>query len=333
MKELASKLAAKRQTMIEEAVHALDMTPTALSQLEEELAAVDALQARLKPVKPVWPVPLGLATLAIALIALASIIRLGFADIEMETQVTQIEIQTGPAESMAPLVSETFPVDRFELIGLAHSSPVARIASMTLLPDSHLELSIDSQRCMKFIPKRASSSAASGGLMLSTMAPPDAEGIAEPSQVVATPGTALRFCLPLDAGFTLIALPTSLEISQLQSAGPPEVRISTITSGFIRFNQTGRRQDLGRLDKLRFSDIKKGTLVVSAEQNLNVSFSGHVVKPESIQSGLGNSIDMRPSLLDFIANSPIIRSLFGLVTGLVGLLWAGLNYFSGQQRR
>lgn len=304
----------------------------ALAKLEAKLRAIDALEARLKPARPIWLAPAIVGTISLLIVATASLVRTRPAVLELDASVTQFELTIGAGDGEVELTSGGFDVTAFELAGAQGDLPaVGNIASMRLLPASRLELSAENGRCIR---ATAQSEAAAPALRLITFRQSGADAALEmPDDIPVGNGMELRFCLVDSARFRLAASPQALEISKLEASGPPEVRSSTIVAGAIRFNQTGGRRPLDRLDRLRFADIRDGSLIVSLERAFQLTFAGEVGRPLSLQAGRGRQLDLTPSLLDVAANSADIQSLFGILTGLAGMLWAASRYFSPSRSR
>lgn len=333
MNEADTRLATRRAELVNSIAAAADAkSPGALAKLEAELQAIDALRTRLRPARPAWLAPLAVGTSAVLIVALASLIHRRPAAIELDANVTGVAFQIGPEEIAAPQLAEGFEVVNFELVNAAPAAARAPTAgfirSMTILPGSRIELRSDDGRCLQLT---ARGDGGGPGVRLITAA---SRSLDEPDREWwVGAGTQLAFCVAGPARLVLTAPPRMLEFSRLQNSGPPEVRASAMVSGSLRFNDTGRVRALGRLDWLRLGDIRGGSLAVSLERQLRVTFAGGVGDPRALQAGRANGLDLTPTVLDIAANSPTVQSLFGLLTGLAGMLWAASRYLSGSRRR
>jgi hypothetical protein len=282
--------------------------------------------------RPRWLVPAAFAMLALILVGIASAIRLRTAHVDIDANVESLELSIGGSEQ--ELINRPHDI-RVRMLDVVRAgptpAPAAFLSSLRALPNARLAVSAEGTGCVRITAIQRAGSRRPALIALAG-GPEDAAGLSEPAEVTIAPGEEIRFCVASNEALQLVAEPVRLDLSRTRSeAAPSGLRLATIVAGTLRQGQTDNVLQLRPFDLIHLDRIQQGTLIITAEQHLHLIFSGAALKAETILPNASRRGDLRPTLLEYLVHSPAIQSIFGIITGLVGMLWGAWRYFSGSR--
>lgn len=286
-----------------------------------------------------WLLPLSIVLISISLIALALSIRLPAPEFELDAKITSITFASalGGTEFGS---GKSIDITSLEVAGDADMSAavadVVAIDSIELQPMTDLVLSTDGKRCFLAEVSNTQSALQSDtqfGLRLVVRKRTKSVAGAVLDEFMIGPGMAIRFCAPQFEDYLLLGKVGRVDVSKIHRDSLPPIYTSSISSGMLTIGATGEKLELGSNDRLSFRDIDDGWLIISFADEIRVRFSGWVSTARAVGIMQNNSQqDLSPTFLDWITRSPKTASIFGFVTGLVGMLWSACRYLGFSSR-
>lgn len=323
---LARALQARRAALLAAAgTRGGDLTGEEVADLDKALASLGRVSAELDRADS-WRAPVLVAAAAVLLVALASVIRIPQATFTLDAQISAVELITDDDRGETGWTSEPIRVQGVEFGGgVTGPGKIDVITSLRMQPGTLARLTAQPRNCLLLEVRRRTDSK-EGGVDVQALRVASGEAMPEPYSVALQPGSAMHFC-PLDAdGQFLVGRVRVIDVSRLRFAGPPELRASSLLSGTLRIKETGGQTSLGPIDQLRFSSVRDGAVLLGVGKPLHLVFSGVAADPRQGGGLRDDARSLRPTLLEIMSSSPLLRALIGAVTGLVGLIWAGLRY-------
>lgn len=310
-----------------------------LMQYDESLQSLDRLLLRFPTARsPSWLLPLSVAVVAVSLLGIAATIRLPRPIVTVDVRLSALTI-TAAADGAGLSSDAAIPVKSLEVTGNAKaqaiSGPAVSISSLKLSPGT---TALMEQRgsCIEVqIPVTQGASKAGGvlGLDLVVLHAPKTQGLLPtPEELRASPGTTVTICGDFPANYALAGNVARIELYRRQPSdalrGFVDMRTPSIVSGKLRLPHVNRTSDLRDTDMLSFDGVTRGWAFVFPGPVMRVVFSGKVDRPLSVSpTPEGGADALEPTLLEWFTKSSLVTSVFGLVTGFVGMLWALVRYF------
>lgn len=319
-------LAARRLELLATAkAQAGNLDREAVAALDQDLATIDHLGTQLSS-RESWRAPVLVAAVSMILVALASVIRMPLVTLSLDAQVHSLELVTDDDRGETGWTSEPIRVRDVEFGGgTVGPDKVGVITSLKVQPGTLVRITARPASCL-LLEVRQGREGGQGGAQIEVLRPTREGSMPETYSVMLLPGSDMHFC-PVDSdGEFLVGRVRLIDVSRQRFAGPPELRSSSLLLGTLRIKETDEQMTLSQIDMLRFSSIRDGAVQIGVGKPLHLVFSGIVAEPLHGEGLQVQSRSLRPTLLQIVSSSPLLRGLLGALTGLVGLIWAGLRY-------
>lgn len=319
-------------------------TGSDLIRHDEHLQTLDRLLQRFPAKKsPAWLLPLSVAVVAASLLGIAAAIRLPGPIITFDVRLSALAITAAADGSGLSSVAAT-SVKSLEVVGDAKAqaiaAPAVAVSSLKLTAGT---TALVEQRASCFeiqilAPQGAARTGSEFGLHLVVLHQPKMHGqLPTPAELHASPGTTVTMCGDFPANYALAGTVGSIDLYRRQPGdalrGFVSMRTPSIISGKLRLPNVNRSSDLQDTDMLSFDGITRGWAFVFLAPAMRVVFAGEVETPESVSpTPEVRAASLEPTLLEWFTNSPLITSIFGLITGSVGMLWGLSKYFGFSAR-
>lgn len=315
-------------------------TIESLRESEQAFSVLESLRKYIpKRKKPMWLMPVIISLFAMSVVGLASSIRLNNYEVHIDAQVKAITLNVGDGVTEFSN-SKPINVDKFEAVGpdLAGKklNEVDAISVITLLPNTKAIFSMGVERCVlvELVPTRQQVDM-QGGIKMVLLAHSLTDS-QESINIRLNEGGSVRFCLQKNDDYLLLGRVADLEISRVHLRDITDstgLRTSSIIAGELLIPSVNRVAKVGRSDRVSMRHIKDGWLMLFPGESMRIVFSG---KPEVAELvGLSPDelkINLAPTLLEWFVESPSVRWLFSIITGLVGVIWSCARYLGWSLR-
>lgn len=324
----------RRQLVTE--LSAPEVKDNVIGQLVARIAAIDVLTTDdSKRVTPKWKVPALIAAVAIALVGIASLIRMPRVPIDLAIVASEFQIQLGSGVREINgeffITPGTLRSAKLQWVdSVAGNAPdlaeFRALQVVTLDAGAVLTFVTTADRCYELRIQR--------GELRGTLlrrGSEDSAAVPWPERIVVGAPGFLRFCSDKDTNIFIDGI-EALSVSKLLRAfPPPAVHAPSIMSGEMNVISTNERRPLRNSDRVSLRGIREGVLSTGLGESLQLSFSGLTSQPALFGFAgpdSGSGVDLRPTLVDFVRSSPqltaILAAIVGLAGTLVGLLqWLG----------
>ncbi|SHM72843.1 hypothetical protein [Rhizobacter sp. OV335] len=316
-----------------------ESTTADLSRHDKTLRMLDRLIGRFPASEaPSWQLPLLVAAVALSLLGVAEIVKLRGPLVTVDARLSTLVVSAA-ADGAGMSSDAEIPLKSLEVAGDAQAKaitdPATSISSLRVAAGTTVVLE---QRASCFeiqipIAQRAPKASVELGLDLLILHPAKAPGqLPRPMELRAKPGTTVTICGDFPPNYALSGSVESIDLYRRQPGDPArgfaDMRTPSIVSGKLRMPQVNRATDLQDTEMLSLDSVARGWIFVFPAPVMRVVFSGNVNRLISVSpTPEGGSASLEPSLLEWFTKSPLATAVFGLVTGLVGLLWALGRYF------
>lgn len=310
-----------------------------LAKHDEALQSLDRLLLRFPTKKtPPWLLPLSVALVAMSLLGIAATVRLPGRLVTLDARVSAVAI-TAADDAPGLSSNDAILVKSLEVAGDAKAQVVAAAAvSISWLKITPGTTALLEQRGSCFavhipIARDGAKSALELGMDLVVTHPAKAQGqLPTPAELRVRPGTSVTICGDLPANYSIAGSVRRIELYRRQPSdaqrGFADMRTPSIVSGKLRLPSVNRATDLQDTDMISFDGVARGWAFVFPAPAMRMVFSGKVERPASVSpTSEGGSTSLEPTLLEWLTKSPLVTSAFGLITGLVGMLWGLAKYF------
>lgn len=327
-----------------EASWAQGATDAELARLDALLQSLDRLLRRFPPRRnPPWLLPLSVAVIAVSLIGIAASVRLSGPALTVDARLSALAI-TAASQGTGLSSDEVVPVRSLEVAGDAMAQAIASQAlSVSSVRVTAGTTALLEQRasCLEVrIPaEQGPVQAVAGlGLDLVVLHAPKAQGqLPTPAEIRVSPGKTLTICGDFPGNYALAGRVGRIELFRRQPGaaqqGFEDLRTPSIVSGKLRLPAVGRVSDLQDTDMVLLDRIEGGWAFVFPATAMRLVFSGTVDRPLGVTPAAGTgSVSLQPTLLEWLTKSPLVTAAFGLVTGLVGMLWGFAKYLGLSSR-
>ncbi len=311
---------------------------------DRSLQSLDRLLQRFPARRnPTWLLPLSVTMVSMSLLGITAAIRLPRPFVTADVRLSALTI-TAAADGTGLSSDAAFPLKSLEVAGDAKAQaitgPAEWISSLNLTPGT---TALIEQRgsCFEIQIPVAQATAkmdSAHGLDLVVLHPPKKpEQLPTPVNLRASPGATVTICGDLPPHYALVGSVERIEMYRRQPGdalrGFVDMRTPSIASGKLRLPHVNRASDLQDTDMLSFDGVTRGWAFAFPAPPMRVVFSGTVERPATVSpSPEGGSPSIAPTLLEWFTKSPFVTAMVGLVTGLVGTLWALAKYFGFSAR-
>lgn len=311
-----------------------------IETIEKEHESVRAIERRVTLSNhPGWVLPLAIVAIAVFLFGIGVLIRVA-PQLSMNANVTEVTFVAAGASaefgSAEPIALTEIQVAGDKSAAKA-SKNAASIQSITVLPGTRVRVKVTGDHCFSILTSPTDSALLQAetqqeddikGLEFTVVGHPEA-GSSTPmgSRLRVGSGVELYLCTATTLKHIITGPITELDVSHVFREGTPKILLSSITSGSLRTSQTAREIRLGDRDRFLFSGISDGWLVIFPAKELKIVFAGVVARADWVGISSSDREDLAPTLVDVAASSPWLKSLVGMFTGLVGVLWSVWRYF------
>jgi hypothetical protein len=310
-----------------------------ISKLNEEREAIASVYKHEKSIyRPAWIGPVVVVALALVLIGVGQFIHVP-PQIALNASVSELTF-TAANESAQFGSGEPIDVTELRIAGDQAAAKAVEnslsIQSLVVLPRTRVTLR-QFKRCLSIVINPESEPAAegkigsqpSGGLEFIALPRIKSDGeLPMGTALRVGPGAELYFCTSDVSNYVIAGPVSELNVSRVFREGTPRLLLSSVVSGNLRIAQTAREIALNDRDRLVFAGLVSGWLIVFPKEPLRIIFSARASHAEWVGVSAGDRENLAPTLVDIASASPWIKSLVGAFTGLIGLLWGALRYFS-----
>lgn len=311
---------------------------TDIERHDKSLQALDRLLHRFpKKKSPPWLLPLSVAVVAVSLVGLAAGIRIPRPFIVADARVFALTI-TAAADGTGLSSDVSVPVNSIEVVGGSKqdsiTGPSVSISAFKLKPGTTaLFEQLDSCLEIQIPVTESSPEHTAQGIELIVLHPPKEKGqLPTPATWHASPGATITICGNLPKNYAISGGVQRVDLYRHQPGevlrGFVDMYFPSIISGNLRLPNFNRSLDLQDTDMVSLDGIRDGWSFIFLTPPMRVVVTGAVDHPAKLSpTPRGGATSLEPTLLEWITKSPLITSVFGLVSGLVGVLWALGRYF------
>jgi len=300
------------------------VTAAALAESAAALASIDALAARLRWDPPRWLLAGSLLLVGLAVVGGASSLKQRTASFDLDASISGFDLAAGSATTGRSQLSDVVDISDLQATGVTGPAPrFSSISSFELQPGTNVTVSQNEPGCIAFDVRNPNGLA----LRLVGVVAGRPGSMGTPDRLLVPDKGSVSFCTHEENRALVFLNPVSVDLSRLQSATPPEVRTSAIDAGQLRLADTQKTSPLSGLVRLRFADIKTGSLTLRLGPHLRLLMSAIVGSPQSLSGPTSEPEDLRPSILEVFTSSPIFRPLIAALAGVIGMLWTGYQFF------
>lgn len=310
-----------------------------LVERDESLQILDRLLQRYPEKKtPPWVLPLSVAVAGVSLLGIAAGTHLPAPLVVVDARVTALTV-TAAASGTGVSSNAEISVKSLEVAGDTKAQAIAaRAVSISTLKLAPGTTALIEQHASCFevqIPawQGAAKKEVIPGLDLIVIHPPKISGqLPTPAELHVPPGATVTICGDLPAYYSLSGNVGRVDLYRRQPGdalrGYVELRTPSIVSGKLRLPHVSRTSDLQDTEMISLDGVTRGWAFIFPRPAIRLVFSGKVDRPVSVSpTPDGESTRLEPSLLEWVAKSPLTTAVFGLVTGIVGILWGLARYF------
>lgn len=343
-RHLLESLARRRQTAEADLTRVLesDGSPEELQKCEQELSRLKNLKEYVenKP-RPNWLLQLSVVIVALSFILLTSAIPLPRPEFFLDASINAVTLRS--AEDGGGLsTSEAIKVKTMEIGGNAAppdiTKQVTSVSSITITPGSSVTFEQEEGCLLISMNGRKSGKApANDGLTITYLQKDASSSLPVPNSITLPAGTALTLCSDFTSRLSFVGKVSAVEISRMHFSDIYEgtmLRTSSILKGELQLPQVSKTIPLRDSDILSLSEIKNGWAALVLAPQMRVVFSGQANNAHSLalRQGNENGEDLSPTLLQWLTKSTFSTAIFGLTTGLIGMIWTALRYFGFSPR-
>lgn len=335
-KNMRCYLQARKCSIEKQLAELIQTTPrsTSARSLERELKIVNELASFYPAVgRPRWITLASCATLILVTLGVGFAVRLPTILMEVDATVDEFSLAFGPGNVAT---TGEIPLDGAGVCGtkLSIDGAVAKTISCQDLvaaeilsgfyvqPMTKLELAVRSANCYRLTIK-------AGGLDSSLVQSAPLGRNGTPVKLLHLgPDSDLRFCSTKGISLAFSNVNSLIIASLSRENPPPALYSSSIQSGSLKINATSRERKLLNGEKLSLQNIDDGHLLLRPSDKFRLVFEGDVANPTIF--GVSSDFlfvgeNLKPNLVHYVQASPVIASLVGAFTGLVGVFFGLLK--------
>ncbi|USX26051.1 hypothetical protein NHH73_26380 [Oxalobacteraceae bacterium OTU3CINTB1] len=305
-----------------------------LRELERALQSIDALEKlNSAPPQTPWIVPVFVLAISISVIGLAATIHINQPQMQVDVRTRSFALTV--ARKGSGLVSDKhIRVRSVYVVGDGNAEKVlARansISAIKFLPGAAAILE-QAKDCLnvQLLPPTI---AAAGVVITAVMGTASMGTLPSVEKVTLQGGTHFSICGEFEPDFFLVGAVEKLELSRTltREVIDGKIHIASIQSGTLRIPVVSKSIELKDTDQLFLTDIAKGWVFVKLVPEMRVSFAGDVGMARSVdlvKDRPGDGAGLVPTLLEWATKSSFIAGMFGILTGLIGMIWSSIKYF------